>query len=73
MVLVLKIRLFLLLEVSLNRLVKFVCNEDDTACVTTVNSERILHSAEMPKATQRIKFGFFHEAYYPDHTLGTLQ
>ena len=58
------------LEVSLNRPVKLVCKEDNTACIIGIK-KGYSTALRYLKRHAELSLGFTHEVFYPDRTLGS--
>lgn len=58
------------LEVSLNRPVKLVGKEDNTACIIVIKKSYSTAFRYLKRHCE-LSLGFTHEVFYPDRTLGT--
>ena len=58
------------LEVSLNRPVKLVCKEDNTACITAIQ-KGYFTALRYLKCHSELSLGFAHETFFPDKTQGS--
>ena len=58
------------LEVSLQRPVKLVCKEDNTACITAIQ-KGYSTALRYLKRHSELSLGFTHETFYPDKTQGS--